>query len=240
MTTLAATPTVDGVSLVVDPATAVVSRLDANGVRVVRRVAGSTTFVDYEAPLRGTVRYVAIDPDGNSATATAVAITDGKPQLRQVFAPAVAVRPVVATLSSSSSLTATEHTIIGRADTVFTTYGVGKRRGSITYACAEWADTLELRRLYAAGVPALLRLPEYAAIDCYHIGTMRSDTQEDTRTEDGWTTVVDFAEVEPSSLAVIAGWTLGDVASSYPSLGVAALAYATLGDLDANRLVSTA
>jgi len=239
VTAIVAAPVADGVQLTVTPADVTVTRLDANGLRVVRRPASApTTWIDYEAPLRGLVRYLAMDSAGSDASTEVTAAGVG-PQVRRVFDPTVKVSPVVETMTAGTTLTATEHTILGRADLVFTTYGMGKRRGTLSYACSTYAETVALRKLYADGAAVLLRMPEYAASDLYHIGTLKDDAPNDAApvpssgTQQKWTVTLTYAEVEPSALTTVDAWLLRDVDARYLTIAQASLPYATLADLDA-------
>lgn len=252
-TALTATPLPAGaVALTITGAPAgdvTLSRIDRNGYAQVRRTAGVDlttgavrTVTDWEAALAGPVRYLVLDASGEQTFATtSITLTEPRPQLRRVYRPAIGgpLEAVVA-MTESQPLAASEHHVVGRADTVFTTYRLGLRTGTITYSGTERPAVDAIRDVYADGQVCLLRLPDHDGVDVFHLGLAVSPTAGDIGADgrQEWTTTVTFAEVLPAAGDTLAPWTLADVAATFSTMAAVGLVYATIDDLAANHPVA--
>lgn len=242
MSGLTATPTADGAGVTLAatalPVGAVsLARLDVNGYSLVRIPAttdttagGAWTLVDYEVALTGTARYLLIDAAGATASAVATMPATAAPQLRQTFRPTVlAPFTAVTDLPARQELARTEHQVIGRADTVFTTYALGLRAGAMTIRCATHTAALAVVALYGPGKVVLLRSVDHPGLDMHHIGTA-VDVRAQARRSDGsrwWDVAVSYTEVRPAAGASLLAWTCADLLTGYGTAAVVGLAYRT-------------
>lgn len=213
-------------------------RTDANGTRAVRTLEGllpaaSAVTDDYEAALVGDVTYVAVSViDGASQEAT-TSMGGTATWLSVPIAPAHSMTlELVTGLGSGRSPMGTVHQVIGREDPLAVLGGLRKRAGSIDMHCSTYAAAKAVEALYGAGAVMLLRQPDWAGLDLWHVpeGDVTVTPDPGTGT---WDVTVGYREVSPQAgpLTGTLGRDYSDVLAEASSYLALRLEYATYADL---------
>lgn len=220
------------------------TRTDVNGVRPVRLldgqeiIDGTLVVEDAEAALLGTITYSLTSATGavTSASTTLEGAT-GYRLAPAVFPQYAATAGLVTGFIGDRPSATTVHDVIGRADPVVRLAALGTRRGSMTFWCADYAQLVALLDVYRRGEVVLLRQPDHAGLDLYHVAT---DTTEQPYDAEGrrWRLDVEYVEVSypVGPLLGSSTWTWDDVAATYPTWDAVMAAYPTWNALQIGPL----
>lgn len=214
----------------------VIERLDANGTRPVRLLAGQApiagvlTVYDYEPALTGTVTYTA---DG--ATATVSNVAPAGPVVASAVMPAARHRPaMVLDVDEQTRSGSTVHDPIDRPDPIVIYRDGQSATGRFTTLEISYTDAALCRSVLLTAGPVLLRQPTYPGLDRYAaiLSASIRHVPDDLDTRP-WLVEVEYRVVDPPTdpLAGAAGWDFAALADGYATFTAAKAAFATFAGM---------
>lgn len=213
------------VSVTAGPSIVSLVRTDANGSASVRLPDGTLptsngiAIIDYEPAVLGPVTYVARSSTGAVQTATATLGSD-RSSLTIPIAPLYSVGlPLVIGYGATRDSATTIHDVIGRADPIATLGPLGLRRGTLEIFADSYSDLRKIVDLYARNQVVLLRQPDHAGMDLYHIATTVNELLlPEALVPRKWAVVVTYVEVAAPRGPVqgTLGWDFDAVTASAP------------------------
>lgn len=219
-------------------------RSDANGTNPVRLYEdqglsdGVLIHTDAEPATTGLIAYTATLLDvGTSATQTVSASTtlDGLVTETRIAPAVLPARGVwvrlITQYGATRETTTTVAQVINRPDPLVTLGVQATRTGSLSILCESYPVALGVAAAYNAGEVMLLRQPDHAGLDMYHVGTR---VQIDPDIETGrWIVTLDYVEVAvpTAPLRGSIGWTFGASLALDPTFAASRVRFPTFVDL---------
>lgn len=218
-----------------------IARVDANGARPVRLlagqepIAGDLTVTDYEPALAGDlIRYDVKDGAGVTVSASTTLAGVTRPQLQLAALPQYRLAlDLVTGYGADRAGTTTVHDVIGRTDPVVTLGRLGTRRGTLTLWAADHGAARAVEQLADRSNVLLLRQGDHSGMDLYFVATRTGVTPDDEATSPRrWSVELDYVEVAAptGNLLGALGWTFEDVAT-LGSFAALPATFATFTDL---------
>lgn len=194
---------------------------------------------DFEAPLGQRVQYLVWYESSSGLTAAWSQPVTVRPRpgiagvLTVVGQPNIQAEvPMLLLYEAQNAPEVTVHWPLGAEYPRYVLGPVRARTGSLTIVVDTLAAARQVRTVYSARQPVLLRQTDHPALDMYHIATALRTTPADPKGRQ-WRIDVDYTEVADPTMPLIGatGWTFGDVAATYETFADVAAAYDSFGDL---------
>lgn len=214
------------------------TRTDANGVQTVRLLSGqalsngSLVVTDHEAALVGDVTYT-FRSGTNALASVTTSLAGAATTLAPSVFPQFGITDVFVTGYDAQRESGTRvHEVIGRSDPVARIGAMKTRRGTLSVWCEDYAGTQSVLDVYARGEVVLLRQPNHAGLDLYHVTTGVRQGAYDSEFK-RWRLDVDFIEVASplGPLLGTVGWTWDNVAQTFATWDDAQAFFATWNEL---------